>query len=211
MGCSCPKGGTHLSGCVEQPNPLAGNEPVESILCTLGIDLQGIVDDGRRIAHEIGLRPYRVFLVWRERNEQSREFEELERLELTPVRLASFDGMDLSLSAGGLQPDGALVLRDVSPQQVSEWTLRGYRGGKPWGIDDPDEEFFYEVQLHERSLSDRQPRRRRFNLGAEPSLNGEGYEWRIGLFSQEVSSDPAGRDRTVEPGQSPIQGPRLVF
>lgn len=175
-----------------------GNQPVcdDTYQCSLGVRLQPVIDRARRVAHRLGVRPYRVFLVWQERD-RTRKFVEVCRKELTPVRLVALDAVDLDVSQAGLQPEGGIQLREISPAQTSEDELRGYLNGVAWGADDPDREFFYEIQLHPRCIDDETPRRRRFIIGSEPHFDGGGFQYRVGLVDQEIARSRDGVDRTV--------------
>ena len=182
--------------------------------------VQSAVDVGRRVAHELGFRPYRVFLVWQERG-RDRIWRCVQELELVPVRLVALDAVDLELSQHGLQPEGGISLREVSPAQVSEDDLRGYLYGERWGSDTIEREFFYEVRLHERCRpqdvpgsmrhAEGGPRRRRFTLGAEPHLDANGYQWRVGLVDQEIGRTRDGEDQSTNPDQQRVlPTPRIV-
>jgi hypothetical protein len=194
---------------------LPGNEPVEddAYRCALGVRLQPAVDRARRLSHTFGVRPYRVFLVWQERD-RYRIWRERCRLELIPVRLEGLSGVDLTLAEAGLNPEGIITLHEVSPSQVTEDDLRGFLDGALWGKDTVDREFFYEVRLHERCIG-RGPggtKRRRFILGAEPEYKGDDLQWEVGLVDQEIARDRSDRDRSLDPERRPpsIQGPTLV-
>lgn len=176
-----------------------GNKPVcdDTYQCSVGVRLQPTIDRARRTAaHRTGLRPYRVFLVWQERT-RSREWYEVCRKELTPVRIIALDALDLDVSQAGLQPEGGISLREISPTQTNENELRGYLNGEKWGHDDPDREFFYEVQLHQRCADDGTPRMRRFIIGSEPHYDAGAFQFRVGLVDQEIARSPEGEDRTV--------------
>ena len=186
-----------------------GSEPItdEDYQCSIGVRLQPVIDRANRLTHELGFRPYRVFLVWAERN-RNREFVEVFRKELIPVRLVALDAVDLDLSQAGLQPEGGVSLREVSPLQTTEDELRGFLDGSLWGRDDADREFFYEVVLHSRCEGDPAKRRRRFVLGAEPHFDGPGFQFRIGLVDQEIARGRDGVDRTSPPTERPR--PRII-
>lgn len=215
-----PGGGVCGPGPGEQQLP--GNAPVsdEAYRCSIGVQLQGAIDQGRRVVHTLGLRPYRVFLVWQQRG-RDRIWQCVCELELVPVRIVALDNVDLELSSAGLQPEGMIALREVSPAQVTEDDLRGYFRGELWGKDTIDREFFYEVRLHERCRPEDLPasmrhppggpRRRRFVLGSEPHFEGNVFEWRVGLVDQEIHRNRVGQDQTIDPGQAHVLPvPRLV-
>ena len=204
------------------PDPADGEEPLPSNVattdpeyrCSLGVRLQPTVDRARQINHRLGFRPYRVFLVWQE-EDRRRGWTEKCRLELTPVRVVGLDGVDLELSEAGLQPEGGITLREVSPSQVSEDDLRGFLGGSQWGADTINREFFYELVMHDRCperTAGEGTRRRRFILGAEPHLDGPNFEFRVGLVDQEVARDRRDRDQSLNPDQRQvaITAPRIV-
>ena len=231
--CNCKPGrvgtqGPNLVPTVENCGPgptadeqLPGNEPVsdEEYRCSLGVRLQGAIDRARRIPHALGFRPYRVFLVWQER-ERDREWRSVCEMELIPVRLMALDRVDLELSEVGLNPEGAIQLREISPAQVTEDDLRGFLNGEKWGSNTIDRQFFYEVRLHERCTPQDVPgrvfpaggpRRRRFILGTEPHLDGDRHQFRVGLVDQEIARSRTGRDQTINPDRAkPPALPRLV-
>lgn len=210
--CGCPEprdGGTsHVPAATTDPcAPGEGNEAVEDDQhqCSTMVRIQGTIDRANRVAHTLGVRPYRVFLVWQERN-RSRSWYEVHRKELIPVRISGLDGVDLSLSAAGLQPEGGVTLREVSPAQTNEDELRGYLNGSNWGGESSDREFFYEVVMAKRCAGESEPRRRRFILAAEPFLRGGAGEFRVRLVDQEIARVD-GQDRTAPKVH---QGPKLV-
>jgi len=183
-----------------------GNVPVvdTTYQCSVMVGLQPTLDRARRVVHEIGMRPYRVFIVWQERN-QNRDLVEVARKELMPVRVDGLDGVDLSLGAAGLQAEGAITLREVSPAQTSEDELRGYLNGVEWAAQTSNREYFYEVQAAARCVGE-SPRVRRFILASEPFLKGGAGEFRVRLVDQEIARRD-GQDRTVV---AETGGPRLV-
>lgn len=189
---------------------LPGNAPVDvdEYQCSVAIGIQTAVDEARRVNHELGLRPYRVFLVWQQRDRQ-RVWSEVTRLELLPVRIVSLDDIDLELAASGLQSAGRLMLRDVSPAQVNGDDLRGRLNDEAWGQDTIDREFFYEVRIFPRCPTSPEPRRRRFIIATEPHHSGDNYEWRVGLVDQEIARSRTGADRSIEPKPA-FERPRIV-
>lgn len=199
-GCNKPKVGSTLptdlvptsNAC--QPGP--GNVPVEGdqFQCSLGVRLQPAIDRNRRLSHTLGLRPYRVFLVWQERR-ALREFIEVCRLELIPVRVQAMDSLELELTQAGLTHTRMIKLREVSPALVDEDILRGYLNGKPWTGN--DREFFYEVVMHPRCATDPPRIRRRFILGNVPHFEATSYEFRVGLIDQLIDRTREGVDQTL--------------
>lgn len=180
----------------------------EQARCGLGVQLQPTVDGARRLLHEQGLRPYRVFLVWQER-EHGREWQTVRELELVPVKAIGMHEIELTVTPVGTLPTGPVKLREISLQQVDEDTLRGALDGEPW--DGPDREFFYEVRLHRRCASDPEPRRRRFVIAGEPEARATSFEWIVRLTDSMPARDRAGNDATVGEAELGQQGAKLVF
>ena len=88
--------------------PTGVHDPVtdEQARCGLGVQLQPTVDGARRLLHEQGLRPYRVFLVWQER-EHGREWQTVRELELVPVKAIGMHEIELTVTPVGTLPTGA--------------------------------------------------------------------------------------------------------
>lgn len=194
--CGEPSDGDDHAACVSGP----GNAAVEpqAYQASVAVRLQCTVDRARRLSHTLGTRPYRVFLVWQERD-RNRTFREVRKIELMPVKLVALDSVDLQLEAAGLTGEGGVTLREISPAQVSEDDLKGRIDGADWAADDGDREFFYEVQRHPRCEGRDPTERRRFVLAAEPHLDGGKLQYRVQLVDQEIARDRDGNDRTVAP------------
>ena len=201
-GCDAPKVGSTLptdlvptsNAC--QPGP--GNVPVEEseFQCSLGVRLQPAIDRSRRVAHTLGMRPYRVFLVWQERRNQ-RKFVEVARCELIPVRVQAMDSLELELTQAGLTHARMIKLREISPALVDEDILRGHLDGKPWTGN--DREFFYEVVMFRRCSTDPPRIRRRFILGNVPHFEATAFEFKVGLMDQLIDRTREGVDQTLPP------------
>lgn len=204
---ACPDG--MRGGCVavgpcgpwgEENDPIPGCQYRASV----GVTLQQSVDSIRRIAHEFGLRPYHVALVWT-RRDRNQVFQEVRRLELVPAKVSSLsEGLANRLAASGYRPDGAVRVSKVSPRQVNEDMLRGHWRGKPPA---QDEEFFFEVYREPACAEGDTPRRHRFTLGSVPYLDGAKFGWDFVLVDQEVPRSPAGRDQdtaAARPAARPI-------
>ena len=216
---SLPSGVCHVCGAVQNPvtgqlqpapgtcGPGLGNRPVpeQEYRTSLGVCLQDIVDNARRFVHELGLRPYRVFLVWWDRDRRQRFTEEsvVRRVELVPVKVGSFDSVRWELSPSGMYDDGLIQLSQVSPAQVDAKTLLGKLDGEdpPPGV-----EFFYEVVQHKRCPDDRvQPGR--YTPAAVPYFDAERFEWVVVLGTQQAARstapdrDTPDRDNTFKPAR----------
>jgi hypothetical protein len=181
----------------------------EQARCGVAMQLQPTVDGARRLLHVHGLRPYRVFLVWQERDFSTREWLTVRELELVPCKAIGMHEVELTVTPAGVLPTGPVKLREVSLQQVNEDTLRGALDGQPW--DGADREFFYEIRLHQRCASDPAPRRRRFVIAGEPEARASSFEWIVRLTDSMPARDRAGNDATVGEAELGQQGAKLVF
>jgi hypothetical protein len=112
-----------------------------------------------------------------------------------PVTVSPLTDVDLELKSVGLDSVGAIRLTRISPNQVTESTLRGLIDDAPVA---DDEEFFFEVVRQPRFSGDK-PERARFTLGASPYLNGSKFQWEVDVISQENARGRDGEDQTFEP------------
>lgn len=186
-----------------------GNAPVSEATyqCSLGVRLQGVIDRARRKVHELGFRPYRVSLVWQQFNRAKNEWQEVDRVELVPCRVVAKDAVSRDVGEGGVIFDGSLVIDQISPKQVTERQLEGWRGGEAWPATSSEREFFYEVQAMRRCPGDPEMPRRRFTIDSQVHFDGEGYQYRLSLTPQIVDRGEGGQDRSFTP--PPKNKPRL--
>lgn len=191
--------------------PGEGNEPVESedLRCSVGVTMQPHVDAARRQVHALGLRPYRVYLVWEEQ-QRDQTWKDIKRVELVPVEVEALDSVDLELSEIGIDPDGAIRLSQISPALVSEHDLLGKLDGESISRSDPDVRFFYEVVKHARCAGDPPPVRRRYIPGGEPSHRASSFEWTILLVDNAARRGPDGEDRTFVRDDVPDVGGKVA-
>jgi hypothetical protein len=191
----------HDESCGANPcAPGPGNQPVSEAeyMCSLGVVLQPIIDSARHVAHELGLRPYQVQLVWQQRRKLTREWVAARTLQLTPASIPGLDQVSLVLGQVGTYKDGVVDLVEVSPAQVNETTLRGLLDGQPWADDDQnDREFFYEIHLMRRCPGDPEPERHRFTLASPPYFDASNFEWSLRLKPQIMERDGNGVDQSV--------------
>lgn len=177
---------------------------------SIGVDLQCIVDEARREGYHVtGLRPYRVFLVWRRRERDqppNREFKIVKRIELVPVNVVALDTTDLELTAVGLDAVGAVSLSQISPAQVSDDDLRGKLDGRD--LNGSEEEFFYEI-IHRTFPGQTKPPRRRYIITSEPHHDGESFQYVVNLRAQAADVGPDGEDQNLPPVH-PRRKPELV-
>lgn len=212
--CSCTRSSAQPGCTPGGPTPLsppapANTQPLSSLVCSVLGGLQPIVDSARRIAHEIGARPYRVRLVWQERNAVTGLWSEVYARELVPVRIEPGREQFTDEVAGQI-PGGSISLREVSPGQVDELTLRGYLQGKPWSVDNPSREFFFELQQIRRCATDPEPERYRYVLDGVPELETDRMQWRVRLLAQYGRRSRAGQDTTVPGALYPLPDAAVI-
>lgn len=215
--CTCAEKGGQVSFIPSQDpcTDSAAQTPVETseYQCSLAVTRQAAIDSARRRVHELGFRPYRVFLVWANR-QSDRTIIEYHRAELMPVKVLSMNGLELVSSDWGEDLIGGIALAEISPQQVTEDTLRGYIDGEDWQSKSTEREFFYEIALHERCAGEIKSRRRRFYQATEPNLDALRFQFTISIGQQNVERSRDGIDQTigtVNPDGTPLlDKPRLV-
>lgn len=187
-----------------EPGPW--NDPVTDAQyqCSLGVRLQTTVDSARRISHQLGLRPYRVRLIWAQRDTRER-FQVIDQIELTPVRVDAVEDVGYDLGIAGRQLVGDLVISQVSPAQVREYQLRGKMAD---GQDPPDDvEFFYELERLPRCQQDAPIAPQRYTPIGKPGFDAPGYQWIVRLAAQQNPRGPEGqypdRDNAFQPQRVP--------
>ncbi len=160
--------------------------------CSLAVRIQSAIDAARRIDHKLGYKPYRVQLIWQER-QADRSFKELRRLELTPVTMVTMNSLEVVASRWGESNLGGVALEGISPRQVNDDTLRGYIDGEDWVSKANGREFFYEITLINWCSTELKNKRRRFYPATEPNLEADTGQYQISLIQQ---SNDRGRDES---------------
>lgn len=190
-------GGT--DACAADPE---ANGAVLSIACSFGVDLAGIHDVVGHLEADLGLVPYRVFLVW-ELRVDGEEFTEVRRIELMPVELRGLNEVRLVLAADGRVPEGKVLLVGVSPNQVTADDLLGHLEGRAW--DGDGERFFIETRLHERCAGKTKPEAQRWTPDGVPELRVKRAPagWMLRLTDQRIARGRHGEDRTTAIGEQP--------
>lgn len=178
------------------------NGAVLSIACSFGVDLADVHDITGHLEAELGLIPYRVFLVWEQRVD-GEEFTEIRRIELMPVELRGLNEVRLVLAADGRAPEGKVLLVGISPNQVTADDLLGHVEGRPW--DGDGERFFIETRLHERCAGKTKPEAMRWTPDGIPELRVARAPagWMLRLTDQRVARGRHGEDRTTAIGEQP--------
>jgi hypothetical protein len=167
--------------------PLRPDEVKRSLMSTLS----PVIDNIRQIAVQLGLRPYRVFIVhvlWTGVKVGDGNPLEISRREILPTpRIRDMSATTEVLSAFGRVEEGGIVIDRISAK-YSEDDLTGKtpdlidpampRTGKRNG------EYFWEVQENRPGFPRTLPRR--YVHAAAPTLMRGGSHWRIPLNKQNV-------------------------
>jgi hypothetical protein len=174
---------------------------------TLGQLLGPLVDRVRQIKTDLGLSPYRVFLVhvlWQ--GQLSRKGDgiatEISRVEILPApRVLDMSATTELLSATALGEGGGLTVDRISARYSEDDLM-----GRTSDLQDPsmprtslpNAEFFWEV-VQDR-VAEPQAVRRRYVPAAAPHLDRSGVSWRITLSKLDY-------DR----GRGGVETPRQVY
>ena len=149
---------------------------------TLAHRLVGRVDRVRQIATRLGVRPYRVALVWTtftgEERGEGREVE-VKRIELLPTpKVESLDNILFNPMSIGVMPVGLIRLSLVSGSYTSD-QLSGNWVPTPHETPPGQYSFYYEIQ--EDGRGDPDPVPMRYRLAARPMRRAGQVAWNIML------------------------------
>lgn len=173
------------------PKPLTDAQAKRSLANRLAPKADRI----RQIATKLGIRPYRVFLVWvvysaSERGE-GRE-KEIRRKEILPTPLVeSLDAVARNPYAVGIVPEGSIRVSRVSVQSFTSDELAGRAPGEVL-IPDPYG-FFYEVV--EDGRHGMEQHRQKYRLSAQPMLQPDRVQWMIVLERISEDRDTKGKSQ----------------
>ena len=158
---------------------------------TLGDSLGPLGDMARQIRTDLGLVPYRVFLVhWRWPGKVGLgKPVEISRVEIQPPpKVSDMNGTALAVAAFGNSEGGGIFLSKISTK-FSEEDLTGKTpdlldlvrtSTSAWNV-----EFFYEVVLNRPGSKPR-----RYIHSGVPNLNKTGIHWHLPLIKQQTSYNP---------------------
>ena len=155
--------------------------------------IQGEIDVARRYRQVVGVQPYRVWMVWQQRD-RHQVFQDVRRVELVPVTLSDaspLHGVSWQSTIDARRSDGDLLLTSISPNLVTENELKGLHQDKPVPA---DWRFYYEVQRGPNCPGDTNRPRQRYTPSGVPEFTGT--EWIIRVSVQDNSAAPDGTDRT---------------
>lgn len=153
------------------------NEWAQTLLGDFALD--GCLDDLRQINTDLGMRPYRVFLVRTRWSGESRG-EGVETViseeELSPTpKVEPVSSVNRQLLDIGIDEQGSLNVSEISPR-YTEFQLLGLT---PNGESiPPNETFSWEVTL---MRGDGPHKRRRFLVQGVPSYQAEELQWTVRL------------------------------
>ena len=165
--------------------------PVPAGRRTLMESLVPAVDRARQTRNDLGLAPYRVFLVhwrWPGKRGVGRPVE-TSRVEILPTpRVQDMLSTSMGLSAFGITEAGGLFVDRISPR-FSEADLRGLTPdlldpARPQTMSG-HAEFFWEVRESRRTNPPTKPRR--YTVSGVPMLAKGGLQWRVNLAKQDTS------------------------
>lgn len=154
---------------------------------TLGRRLINTVDRLRDIPVRFGLRPYEVHIVrtrWTggERGVGMEVVISDEAVLPTPL-ITSLDGVQRIVNIVGLDEIGTVRLEQVSGRYAEGFLSGTDENGNP---QDPDTQFYYEVQFPTPgTISDGAPRRRFFPSSA-PTYDASRFQWSVTLTRSHV-------------------------
>lgn len=147
--------------------------------------IAGIVDDARQLVTDLGLSPYRVFVVtvrWTGGAVGQGEAKVVGELELLPTpEIRETSGVRGEQRSGGLVERGTIELRKVSIR-YTERELEGVFQCGRCANRDAAVQVFVEMRIDGREP---EARRRRFTVTGMPYLNAKGFEWRVRLLRQD--------------------------
>ena len=149
---------------------------------TLGRQLIATVDQLRDIPVRFGLRPYEVHFIrtrWTggERGLGQEIVISDDAVLPTPL-ITSLDGVQRIVNIVGLDEIGSVRLEQVSGRFAEGFISGTDENGNP---QDPDTQFYYEVQFPTPgTISDGAPRRRFFPASA-PSYDASRFQWSLAL------------------------------
>jgi hypothetical protein len=164
--------------------------------------LQGNIDMARREAHLAGVRPYRVFMVWQQRD-RHQVYQDVRRLELMPVLISDaspIHGVSWSTTVNARRREGDLLLTNISANQVVGSELLGHHQGEEIPA---DWQFFYEVVRMPTCPTDTGIRSQRYTPAGLPERTAT--EWIVRVSVQDNSAHADGTDAThdrTKPGTS---------
>lgn len=154
---------------------------------TLGRRLIGTVDRLRDIPVRFGLRPYEVHIIrtrWTG-GERGLGYEAVisdDAILPTPL-VTSLDGVQRVVNIVGLDEIGSISIQQISGRYAEGFLSGTDQDGNP---QDPDTQFYYEIQFPTPgTITDGAPRRRFFPASA-PSYDASRFMWSISLQRSHV-------------------------
>ncbi len=149
-----------------------------------------VVDEARALVMELGLRPYRVWLVvvkWSGEEIGRGDPVVVRETELLPTPLWDSRPIYSEMRSAGRVDQGQTRLREVSPR---------YTEDDIWGMFNPasGEQVFVEVRHDAR---DGNTQRRRHMVRGQPFRDATGFGWTVNLSTEQQARE---RDGSIETG-----------
>ena len=158
------------------------DEPSGSLVEEFG----GIVDDLRQLYTDVGLRPYRVFLVrvrWGGGEIGRGEATVVSEAELLPTPEVDFTPLRTEIKSGGKVERGGFTLREISPRYTEDEILDLFHVERGFQV-------FVEVRHDSRD--GQQPKRRRFTVKDVPWRKAKDFQWVARLQVEEQARNRDG-------------------
>lgn len=171
--------------------------PHETGSNNLAASLVPVVDGIRQLYTDMGIRPYRVFLVhvqWAGGERGLGEPQELSRREILPTpRVRDMSATSEVLRATGLTEEGGISIDQISAK-YSEDDLMGITPDLK-NLADPrtsrkQVQFYWEV-VENRSIEPT-GRRRRYRPISAPTISKDGFQWIVSLTRQDAERSRSG-------------------
>ncbi len=184
-----------MTGQLDAPSPAEAQG-------SLAYDLTSVVDDIRTIASDMGVRPYRVFMVhgvWSGAKRGEGTLQVNSRREITPVpRVRDMASVRRNLRSTGLTEEGDVVVDRISARYTEDDLI----GLTPdlQSLTQPrtlrsNVEFWYEIEENRPSRPNPVPRRFSPPVSV-PTLSRAGMSWSMALTKQDYNR---GRTGTTVP------------
>ena len=160
---------------------------------TLGRQLIDVVDMGRDLVSQFGLRPYEVHLVrtaWTggERG-QGEEFIVSDLPLLPTPKVADMSALRRELTVIGVEENGELMVSELSGR-FSEGLLTGRDDAT--NPPEPQQQFYWEIRFPTPGDASGNGIRRRFVTASAPTYDPMGFQWRVTLTRAHPERRPDG-------------------
>lgn len=177
---------------LETPNNDPAIHPSPSPSRSFAESLGDIVDAGRQLLTDFGLRPYRMFSIverWSGGEEGRGILSTVSQLEFLPTPRIDLTTIRTKLDAGGTNEDGFHTVREISPRYTED-DIRSLMHVLPLP---PGSIGYVEIRHDSR---DGRTERRRYVVRGVPWRDAENFQWVASLSSQEKPRPRSGAAET---------------